>query len=298
VQNLLTVRNGYIVSEAYFLNSDKTDAASVQSVTKSILSSLIGVALSQGILDSLNQSMMGLFPEYTQPGMDPRKQQITLAHLLTMTAGYDKDRNVASQFGVGGNWVRTAIDLPLVSDPGEAFHYNGFAVHLLSAIITKVSGSTTLEYGKTWLFEKTGITVDEWIQDPQGIYYGGGGIFITAREMARFGLVYLNGGELWGRQILPSNWVQESLSVHWDGFGDYGSLTDIAYGYLWWMGTMGGHSVKLAWGFAGQFILLIPDASMIVVTQCTTPNTQEDADNQELAVLALIADHILPAIIE
>ncbi len=298
VQSLLVVRNGFIVSESYFLDYDKTDPATVQSVTKSILSAIVGIALEQGILDSLTQTMMEFFPEYDHAGLDSQKYAITLAHLLTMTAGFDTDSRVAAAFSGSYNWVRTAIDLPLVSDPGGAFHYNGFAVHLLSAIVTRASASSTLEYGNTWLFDKTGITVDGWVQDPQGIYFGGGGIYLTAREMARFGFVYLNGGTLWGRQIVPAEWVAESLAPHWDGFGEYGKMTGIQYGYLWWMGTLGGVEVKMAWGLAGQFIILVPEKSMVVVTQCTIPETQGDADTQELETIALVADHVLTAIVE
>ncbi|MFQ6116616.1 MAG: serine hydrolase domain-containing protein, partial [bacterium] len=297
VRSILIVKNGYLVAEQYYRGFDRDDAHNVKSVSKSFLSALVGIALREQYLDSLGQKMLDFFPEYVTPDLDPRKYNITIRHLLMMRAGIDHERNNYSQIYSSDNWIKTTIELPLLFDPGEQFYYNTFQTHLLSAILTKATGMSTLDFANRYLLEPSHISVKDWEQGPQGYYFGGNNMFFTPRDMARFGYLYLKGGVLDGEQIVPADWVVASVTDY-TGNQDWtwGELRNINYGYLWWLGEMNDYSMQLAIGYGGQFIILIPALNMIIVTTCNSNTDWDTADAQEQSVLELAANHILPAI--
>jgi CubicO group peptidase (beta-lactamase class C family) len=156
--------------------------------------------------------MLDYFPEYDNSDLDPRKHEITIKHLLTMQAGIDHEHNNYSRLYSTSNWIQSAIEEPLLYNPGERQSYNTFLTHILSGIITKTSGTSTYEFGQEHLFGPLGITIQDWKQSPQGIYFGGNNMFFTTRDMAVLGYLYLNGGEINGVQIIPRDWVEESLT--------------------------------------------------------------------------------------
>jgi CubicO group peptidase (beta-lactamase class C family) len=149
------------------------------------------------------------------------------------------------------NWIKATIESPLAFDPGEKMRYNTFQTHLLSGIITKATQKSTLKYGKEFLFDPMGIDVDEWKQDPQGAYFGGNEMYFTSQEVALFGYLYLNHGFLNGRQIVPSAWVDSSLSPSTNNThpNEWGAFKNYNYAHLWWLGQINGkehvHGVRL-----------------------------------------------------
>jgi CubicO group peptidase (beta-lactamase class C family) len=241
--------------------------------------------------------MLDFFPEYVYQSIDPRKYDITIRHLLMMRMGIDGDENVYMQVYNSPNWVKTTIELPLLYNPGSRFLYNTYQTHLLSAIITKASGMSTMEFAKRFLFSEMKIECNEWQQDPQGYYFGGNSMDFTPRNMARLGYLYMNNGNMDGKQIVPAEWVEASLTNYTDFVGqNWGDLHNFNYGYLWWLGEIKDHQVFLALGHGGQFILNFPDLNMIVVATADWQLDWSTADQHERAILSIIANYIVTAV--
>jgi len=288
VRSLLVIRRGRLVYEKYFRGATATQTFNVKSVTKSFTSALTGIALREGLLHSLDEKVSSLLPEYFSAQTDARKQQITLRHLLTMTAGFEWTENGP----VTADWMRSAdqtkftLDLPLVADPGKGYTYNTALSHLLSVIITRQSRMSLLEFARRHLFGPLGINARRWDTDQQGFCEGGSELYLTAREMARFGFLYLNAGHWEGKQIVPAAWVWESVRPH--------AAKDplwADYGYQWWIGQDDDLPSFSAFGYGGQVIHLVPKSDLVVVATSTTNDPRND-------VLLVILEHILPAVRE
>ena len=292
IYSLLVVKNGYLIAERYFHLQDKYDANNVYSVSKSFTSALVGIAFRENYLQSLEQKMLDFFPEYVTSDLDPRKYEITIKHLLTMRAGFDFDESEEdwNQYWNSPNWIRYAIELPLRYDPGEIFHYSTPQTNLLSGIITKTSGMSTREFAEKYLFTPLNISIRSWHQDPQGYYTGGHEMFYTPRDMARFGYLYLNNGLIDGIQIVPEEWVKDSIEYDSRFESDWGPMTERGYGYKWWLGRIHDYDFFHASGMGGQYIVNIPELNMVIVT---TMEWSGWSDPGAFMPIELMANHIL-----
>lgn len=295
---LLVVRNGYLVTEAYFNDYDAETGHNVKSVSKSFLSAMVGIALQQGHFDSLDQRIASLFFDEMTTNVDPRVHSITVRHLLTMRAGFDIDQNTYGTIYNSSNWVKTTLHLSLVDDPGNAFHYNTFSTHLLATALARATGMSAMEFGKAHLFDPLKIECKQWQTDPQGNYFGGNNMYFTPRDAARFGLLYLNGGALDGEQILPEGWVEDCIHNSAGGDWVWGDMREMGYGRLWWTGALGGYEFFTALGHGGQYVLVFPEIQMIVVTTSVSEIGWELADEHERAVASLVNDYVLTAVAE
>jgi CubicO group peptidase (beta-lactamase class C family) len=269
--SLLVVRNGYLVFEKYYSWGSPDKYAVVHSVTKSVTSALIGIALNKGYLNSVDQKLIEFFPEEITDDLDSRKKQITLRHLLTMSTGLRwNDRGpVMRAWYTSPNWAKFTIQLPQEKNPGDVFNYNSSASHLLSIILSKSTKTSTLDFARQNLFEPLGIRSAYWHQDPQGYHIGGFGLGLSARDMAKIGFLYLNKGYWNGQSIVPEYWVQESASQQIRAFRHpiYGSF---GYGYQWWVKKVDGCDGYRAWGRRGQFIVVVPDLDLVVAVTSET----------------------------
>jgi len=294
VDGLLVFRNGYLVAEKYYNGYSKYSSHNVMSVSKSFLSAITGIALQKGYF-TLDDKVMDYFPEYVYDTIDVRKYDITIRHLLTMRMGIDNEENNLFDVLATDNWIKTTIELPLLSDPGEKFRYSSLQTHLLSAILTKTSGLSTHDLIKKYLLDPIGIDIESWIQDPQEYYFGGSEMFFEPREMAVLGYMYLNGGKLRGKQIVPSDWVTSSLTGTWEKNSvKWGVLRNYNYEYLWWLGEINSYKMFWALGHGGQMVLTFPDLNLIVVTTADY-NVGWDA-NQTRPILEVISKYVLPAV--
>lgn len=298
VDGLVIIRNSYIVSEKYYNGFTASQPHDTKSVSKSFLSALFGIALQQGIVDSLDEKVLVYFPEFVAPQMDPRKHLITLRHLLTMRMGIDDEANNSTRVYPTGNWLKTIWELPLLNDPGQRMLYSTFQTHLLAVILAKASGMNTFDLMKKLLTDPMAITLDHWMQDPQGWYYGGGGMHFTPREMAALGQMYLNKGKLHGKQIVPRDWVEFSLqpSTQFQP-NSWGSWKNYNYAWLWWLGEMNDQDLFLAYGWGGQFIACFPALHLIIVTTANGEVDSETSTTQEWALFDIMTRYILPAVI-
>ena len=273
--NLLIIKNGYLIAEKYF-NEGSIDLKSrVQSVTKSYTSALVGLALEQGYLSSLDQKMIEFFPELEGKITDPRKKQITIRHLLQMRAGYPWEETDPKLWDglLSGHYPRLIEEFPLINDPGKGFNYSNLSSNWLGIILARACGKDLKSYAQENLFLPLDAEVGEWGTDANGNNNGCGDLHFTARDMAKFGLLYLNEGNFNGRQIIPADWVRESLQNYsedaWvtkhklNNMGLY--FRDLGYGYQWWSASVGDQRFDFAAGHGGQLIVLLKEHDMILV---------------------------------
>jgi CubicO group peptidase (beta-lactamase class C family) len=296
---LLVVRNGHLIAEKYFNEGTVEQKALLQSASKSYLSALVGIALDQGCLSSVDQKMLDFFPESVDQVADPRKAQITIRHMLQMRAGYpDEETNSAYLDALyWGEYLPLIADFPLVSDPGTEFHYSNLTSNWLAMIVARACDMDLKSYAQKHLFSPMGLEVGDWLQDRDGHYIGSGGIHLTAREAARFGALYLDDGAYEGNQIIPADWVRDSLRTYSENARNYGMSVrfhDMGYGYQWWSARAGERHFNFAWGHGGQLIVLLDELDMVIVTTADPFFGQHDGQSwkHEKAIMNLVGDFI------
>jgi CubicO group peptidase (beta-lactamase class C family) len=297
--SLLVIKNGYLVAEDYFNDGSVDQKDRLQSVTKSFTSALVGIALEQGCLSSVDQKMLDFFPEVADKITDPRKEQITVRNLLEMRAGYPREEDDQALWdGLLSGYYPPLIEaFPLVNDPGTRFHYSNLSSNWLGIIVDRSCGMNLKAYAEEHLFSPLDMTPGEWGQDAEGHNNGCGDLHLTARDAAKFGLLYLDDGVYKGNQIVPAAWVNESLqtySVNEAFVKRVGDFRDIGYGYQWWSANAGDYHVNFAWGHGGQLIVLVDELDMVIVTT-SYPFWLEHNDQSwrhEKAIITMVSEFI------
>lgn len=302
--SLLVAKDGYLVAEEYYNLGSIDQRGNRQSVTKSFTSALVGLAIEDGCLSGTDAKMMDFFPEYVDEIQDSRKEQITVEQLLQMRGGYPWEESADEyyQMLLTGWFLEPMIDLPLATDPGTAWAYSNFSSHWLCVILARACDTDLHAFGQQHLFGPLGMAVQPWTQDFDGYTLGFTEIEVSARDMARFGQAYLDGGVYDGQQVLPADWVQASLSSYSTVTGPLApgpQLDDYGYGYQWWSATAGDHHVDFAWGHGGQFIFLVDDLDLIVVVTGDPFYHQNDGESWrhekgQMNMAAKFISHIEP----
>jgi CubicO group peptidase (beta-lactamase class C family) len=282
VNALLIVKNGYLVFEEYYNGFDQHTAHHVASVTKSVTSALIGIAIDKGYIKGVNQKVLDFFPEFVVSGRDVFKKSLNIHHLLTMTAGFKWhwgahgseplfDRLIRSK-----KWLESTLRLPIKAGTIGTFQYNSALSHLLSGILSRSTKMSARDFANKYLFPPIGAKeiiedklfrgaiplnrddystgVPNWYRDPEGNSNGGFGLLLLPRDMARFGYLYLNGGKWEDKQIISEKWIRDSLKAHTP-----------SYGYQWWLRSVKGIFIYAACGRGGHHIFCVPDKDLIVV---------------------------------
>lgn len=263
--SLLVVKNGYLVYENYFGDPNRINQANeLHSCTKSVTSILMGIALAQGLIHSVNDYVLDYFPDRTFNNTDERKEAITIRHLLTMTSGLPWIESGHSDYAAlvsSDDWVQWMLDRPMQYEPGQVWLYNTGGSHVLSAIISETSGMPTADFANTYLFTPLGITSFDWPGDPNGHAMGGSDLYLIPRFMAKIGYLMLRGGLWENQQILPRSWVLESSANH-HNFIPHNPASE-GYGYQWW--TYPRDGAYCARGWLGQYIWIVPSHNLVIV---------------------------------
>jgi CubicO group peptidase (beta-lactamase class C family) len=271
---LLIVRRGAIVVEEYFNGWRADQLHTLQSVSKSFTSALVGIAIARGEFKGVREKVIDFFPDMKDiANLDERKADMRLEDILTMQTGTDYHEN-----GPGSpheqlnrllkGWDKFYLDRPMLRGPGTGFRYDSGGVILISSMLKNRTGMHALEYAKQHLFNPVGIDKLFWVQNLEGQTHCGGGLALTARDTAKLGLLYLRDGR-WGKeQVVPESWVKESFRMHVDLAGP--GQPRGGYGYLWWIGApdprgRGELDIPYARGRFGQYIFVIPEHDMVVV---------------------------------
>jgi CubicO group peptidase (beta-lactamase class C family) len=274
LRSLLISHKGTVVLERYFHGAAPTDIANVKSVSKSLMSALIGLAIEQGHIEGVDAPISTFLESSELVGTENPKAEITIEDLLTMRSGLEttSNRNYGA-WVLSPDWVECALEPPIVAPPGTLMIYSTGNTHLLSAILTAASGMSTLEFARRHLGEPLGFRLAPWPRDPNGIYFGGNDMELTPQQMLSIGEMYMNGGRANGRQVLPRRWIDASFEPHTESTREEGRF----YGYGWWLRDMAGYETPYAWGYGGQFILLVPELTLVIVT---TSSSQPGPDRR------------------
>jgi CubicO group peptidase (beta-lactamase class C family) len=297
LKSLIVARNGVIIKEQYFNGGGADLPSDVRSVTKSVTSLLIGIAIDKGLITSTGQTIS----EYISPlvnNFSAGDSAITINDLLTMSGGFKWDElgnvNEYINWFAAPNQVQYLIDRPLVAQPGQVFNYNSAAAHLLSVILTKATGMRTRDFAQKYLFEPLGTSVTSWETDKQGYTNGAAGMFITPHDMIKIGMLILNGGTYNGKRIVSQEWIEQSIARHIGTFN--AQMFGPGYGYCWWAGQNNNLIYAFANGYGGQFIVVVPELNLVVTATNNWSGLSDPAANNDWAeTLTLIMNSIVPA---
>jgi len=308
IRGILVSINGRVISERYFHGAVADRPQNMKSLTKSVTSALIGIAIKEGFIESVDQRIDSILPEYFERIDLPEnyyndllvdrkrvrsyREQLTVRHLLSMTAGiHSFQKSFMFGFGHVDDIAAAYLGLPFSFRPGEQFQYSTAGAHVLSHIIERATGLTTREFAQRYLFDPLDIQVSDWKVGPQAHALGGTGLYLTARDMAKFGQLYLDNGTFGDQQILPDEWAAESLAEQAQVFPP----AHISYGYLWWRraGNPATEDYFFASGTGGQFIFLLPKHDLMVVVVSDPDVPAEEFSARVEAVQAFAEQYLL-----
>jgi CubicO group peptidase (beta-lactamase class C family) len=301
IHSVLLVKNGKLILEEYFYGYDRDTKHIMYSASKSITSILVGIAMDQKMIPNVDQKAYAFLPEYNGTKWVNQKYDITLKHVLTMSAGIDwvdwkyphhDARNSTGAMARSGDWIKFVLDRDLLEPPGQRFNYSDGLTMLLGVIVKNTTGIYADEFAEKSLFSPLGISDYSWRKSPGGSVITAWGLSLKPRDMAKIGYLFLRQGKWNDRQIISQKWVNESTKPH---------MTDVAlgsgYGYQWWCGKTNINNqvieVYYAAGMGGQYIFVCPSLYLVaVITSSTIGNPLG-----ELRPQAMMTDYILPAIL-
>lgn len=289
VHSVLVLRGGQTIAEWYFAGTDEVrgrprghvtfDAASLhdaRSITKGVVSMLVGIAIAEGKIKSLDDPTLSYFPEYPPLGT-PERQRIRLRDLMSMTSGlkwdentypYTDARNSETAMDMAADRNRFVLEQEILSAPGERWQYSGGDVALMGAILARATGRPLEGYAREKLFAPMGITSWEWLKDNRGVPYAASGLRLTTRDMGKLGQMMLAGGRWEGRQIVPADWAAASVTAHASVQPD--PVCGTKYGYFWWLSAGCSPLGQTPWfaaiGNGGQRIYVVPSRDLVVIT--------------------------------
>ena len=306
LHSLVVAQNGKTLLEYFAKGATARRVTNVKSVSKSVISPLVGIAIERRLIPGVREPIATYFPELARDE-DPRKRRITIEDLLTMRSGLAS----TSFDGYGAwvssrNWVQYVLRRPMIGDPGQEMEYSTGNTHLLSAILTKATKQSTWAFAQQQLGTPLGFTISRWPRDPQGIYFGGNDMLLSPSQMLSIGQLYLDRGRAGpstalarsgaqskgsSRQIVPAAWVDASCT----GLGRSRFNPDQTYGYGWWSRDFAGRQGCFAWGYGGQYIIIFRELHLVVVTTSSAEVSDERRDHRR-QIFDLIERLVLPAV--
>lgn len=268
LDSLLLVRRGRIVLDAYYAPYAADIPHRINSSTKAVVGTLAAIAQKDGLLDSFDHPVLDFFGDRSITNIDGRKKAITVQHLLDMTSGIDWHEPLNGrpdsmiQMSRQQDWIKFILDRPMSSAPGDVFNYNSGGTHLLSAIVTKLTGMSAADYAKAKLFGPLGISVSNWGRDPKGVSIGGFGLALLPRDMAKIGYLYLRNGQWEDKPLLPPAWIDKvnHATVNMNMSGG----SNLRYSNLFWV--LPDRHVYMANGYHCQLIMVLPRLDIVAVT--------------------------------
>lgn len=298
INSILVIKNGTLLIEKYFNGEGPDTLHDIRSAGKSITSALVGIAIDKGFIQGVDEKLLSYFPGIKCPnGWDPRKENITLQHVLTMSFGFEEPGEYPAWENRSWytlNWKKDILCQPIEYEPGSRFDYDSAAPALFGPIIEQSSGFSVGQFAESFLFKPLEIKSYRWHIMPDGHDYTGGGFRMCSRDMARFGQLYLQKGLWKGKQLISKEWVEESTQSHLTA----NEQLNVSYGYYWWREIFlidnRQIAVYSASGNGGNKIYVFPTED-IVVTITASAYNQSDCHSQ---VRMMMSKYILPAIIQ
>lgn len=275
LSSLLVWHRGDVVVEEYFRGARADRAVNLKSVSKTLLSPLVDVAIRDSLIPGADVPLRELLPELYDrldgsDAYDPRKDDITLQHLLDMSSGLQ-----STSFGnygswvASGNWAWDQLRRPMECRPGRCYHYSTGSTHLLGIALARAAGRDLRSFANEALYAQLGIRLSPWDRDPQGNFLGGNNMSLRPRELLSLGVLYASGGVHDGEQLVSPDWIEESwrpkFRSPWNGQG---------YGNLWWTARWAGETAHSAWGYGGQFLVVVPRLDLVIVATSSLNRTE------------------------
>lgn len=288
LEAVLVTREGETIAERAYGGHRLDGSTNIKSASKSIVSALVGIAIDKSLLKGVDQPISEILRSEFPADPDPRLNWITIGHLLSMQAGLERmsganyGRWVASR-----NWVRTALAADFVDEPGGGMLYSTASTHLLSVILTKVGGKSTLALAREWMEPVEGFRIGSWDRDPQGYYLGGNQMAMTPRSLHAFGELYRRRGVTAdGVRVISESWIDQSWQRRTNSVfnGD-------GYGYGWFLKDIAGQPVRYAWGYGGQMLYIVPSLGL-TVTMTSNEAAPSARTGYRDALHGLVADII------
>jgi CubicO group peptidase (beta-lactamase class C family) len=269
LETVIVAQGGKILAERGYRGNSAETPTNIKSASKTIISALVGIAIDKGVLKGVDQKIAPILRSHLPDDPDPRIDEITIGHLLSMQAGLG--RTSGPNYGrwvSSRDWVRAALAMPFDGEPGGQMLYSTGSTHLLSAILTRASGRSTRELAREWLGPLEDFSIGGWERDPQGYYLGGNQMAMSPRSLLAFGELYRNGGRTAeGQQLISPGWIEASWRQRTNS-----RYTGDGYGYGWFLRTIGGRDVRYAWGYGGQMLYIVPDLGLTVVMTSAEDN--------------------------
>lgn len=301
IAGIIVLKNNNIVFENYQHGFNQNSTLHIASVTKSIMSALIGIAIDKGAIQSIDQNVLDFFPDYITKRGEKTIQNITIKNLLTMTAPYKYKYEPYTKVYSSSDWTKTVLDL--LGGKGELgkFKYTTIGIQVISGILTFSTGKSVLQFAAENLFSPLGIkppnkvritnreeyfaflknkNVEGWVSDPQGVNTAGWGLALSTSDMAKIGQLYLNYGKWNSKQVIASKWIRESTS-------EQSVWGTIPYGYLWWVINNKNDTCYAAIGDGGNVIFVSPAKNVVVAILSSFMPRAKDR-------IELITQHIIP----
>ncbi|MFG1497237.1 serine hydrolase [Saccharospirillum sp. HFRX-1] len=286
---LQVAQSGELILAESFNGARLDQPANIKSASKSLMSALVGIAIERGVLDSTDQLIAPLLSDQLPADPDPRLQQITIGHLLSMQAGLERTsgRNYGNWVS-SRNWVQNALARPFDAEPGGRMQYSTGSTHLLSAILTRETGRPTDELANEWL-APAGIRIVSWLRDPQGIPLGGNQVSMTPASLLAFGELYRRGGRAMdGTQVVSQQWIDAS----WQPY-TRSRYTGDGYGYGWFLRDFDGYDGYYGWGYGGQMVYVLPELELTIAIT-SNPDTPAGRSGYRGQLHRLVEREIVP----
>jgi CubicO group peptidase (beta-lactamase class C family) len=293
--SLLVVRHGKLVLEEYFNGNSADSVNDVRSVTKSVISTLVGIAVAQGRLPGVD---VRIGDYLALPEMTETQKAITIRDLLRMSGGFAWDESTTlgyNEWILSGDFIGYLLRKPQAATPGTTFNYNSAAVHLLSVALQQAVGMPIAEFAERNLFAPLGITRSRWEIFPDGFVNGGSGLDLRPRDLAKLGTLWLQQGQSGPTRLLTAEYVVQGTTPTWPYWGTSLPLRDQSYGWLWWL-TRTPSGAFYAQGHGGQLIYVVPALSLVVVATTNWRNAGGTAGQLTWNAVDLIVNRVLPAV--
>lgn len=273
VTGVVVIRHGSLAFETYRAHHDATSLVNIRSVTKSVTSTLVGIALQRGDIDRIDVTVGEVIPDRIPAAADPAVANITMESFLSMTSGLWWDTHDDwPMLLAADNWVTNTLRQPVIAPQGTQFLYNTGGSHLVGVMLAEMVGQPLEDYAATHLFGPLGIAPGPWMRSPQGEVNGGSGLELLPRDMAKLGHLLLERGIWHGTQVVDSSYAGAATTRQSDGEAVTGGSIGVAYGFQWWITNGAGYEAFFALGFGGQYIYVVPDLDLVVVVAAGFPD--------------------------
>lgn len=293
LSSLLVWHRGDLVVERYYRGMRADRVVNLKSVSKTLLSPLVGIALRDSLIPSVDVPLRELLPDLYRrldgsSADDPRKDEIRLRHLLDMSSGLETTsfRNYGA-WAASRDWGWDQLRRPMECTPGECYQYSTGVTHLVGIVLAESSGMSLRDYARDVLFDPLDAPLPGWDRSPQGYYLGGNNMALRPRDLLKVGILHLNDGRYEGRQLVPADWIERSWRPRfrspWNGMG---------YGHLWWVSDWGGEEAFSAWGYGGQFLVVVPRLDLTFVATSSLARSERGHNRR---MRRFFDTHVIPA---